>query len=208
MGQLRAKASGTQRDRSEAALQRDKDERAVEKVHQTPSLSLLSLSLSLFSLSLSLLLYICTKETLFPLSPITKQTLSPSIHRQSNPALSLSLSPYQLLFLRQREPSPTVGSLVACGSGGWVQVWNTSGGGLVGEFNIWDNRRHSLSSCERGLHSVTAMHVNETETVLFTGNSLGYLQVPLSPLTPSHPHISSISLALGHLLLLPTQGLQ
>ena len=90
---------------------------------------------------------------------------------------ALSLLP-QLLFLKLREPSPTVGSLVACGAGGWVQFWNTTGGGLVGEFNVWDTRRHTLPPAKRGLHSVTAMHGNETETVLYTGNSLGYIQVP------------------------------
>jgi WD40 repeat protein len=83
----------------------------------------------------------------------------------------------KLVFLKLREPSPTVGSLVACGAGGWVQFWNTTGGGLVGEYNVWDTRRHSLPLAERGLHSVTALHVNETETVLYTGNSLGYIQV-------------------------------
>jgi hypothetical protein len=83
----------------------------------------------------------------------------------------------KLLFLKLRDPSPTVGSLLACGAGGWVQAWNTSGGGLVGEFNVWDTRRHTLPKAERQLHSVTAMHGNETETVLLTGNSLGYLQL-------------------------------
>ena len=83
----------------------------------------------------------------------------------------------QLVVLKLREPSLSVGSLVACGAGGWVQFWNTSGGGLVGEFNVWDTRRHTLPPAERSLHSVTSMHVNETETTLYTGNSLGYLQV-------------------------------
>ena len=89
----------------------------------------------------------------------------------------VSVSASQLVFLKLREPSLTVGSLVACGAGGWVQFWNTSGGGLVGEFNVWDTRRHTLPQAERSLHSVTTMHVNETETTLYTGNSLGYLQV-------------------------------
>lgn len=47
----------------------------------------------------------------------------------------------------------------------------------MGEFNIWDTRRHVLHHTKRSLHSVTALHVNEMETVLYTGNSLGYLQV-------------------------------
>ena len=88
-----------------------------------------------------------------------------------------SSSSLQLVFLKLREPSPSVGSLVACGAGGWVHMWNTSGGGLMGEFNVWDNRRHSPPEAERSLHSVTTMHVNGTETVLYTGNSLGYIQV-------------------------------
>ena len=88
-----------------------------------------------------------------------------------------SLIFFQLIFLSLREPSPSVGSLMACGAGGWIQVWNTSGGGLVGEFNIWDNRRHTVTMTTRSLHSVTAMNVNETETILYTGNSLGYIQV-------------------------------
>ena len=58
-----------------------------------------------------------------------------------------------------------------------MQVWNTSGGGLVAEFNVWDNRRHTLPPCKRALHSVTTMSVNEAETTLYTGNSLGYIQV-------------------------------
>ena len=70
-----------------------------------------------------------------------------------------------------------VGSLVACGMGGWIQFWSTGGGGLMGEFNIWDNQRHNIPEAKRCLHSVTALHANEDETVMYTGNSLGYMQV-------------------------------
>lgn len=120
----------------------------------------------------------------------------------------LSVGGLQLLFLKLREPSLTGGSLVACGAGGWVQFWNTSGGGLVGEFNVWDTRRHTLHHTKRSLHSVTAMHVNETETVLYTGNSLGYLQVQRSHIALYMTCIGTCpSTVMGYTRLLSTQEL-
>ena len=68
-------------------------------------------------------------------------------------------------------------SLIACGTSGWIQMWNIYGGGLIGEFNVWDNSRHKLEREERQLHSVTAIKLDSNNDLLITGNSIGYLQV-------------------------------
>ena len=46
-----------------------------------------------------------------------------------------------------------------------------------GEFNIWDTERHQLEEEERGLHSVTALKVDSKGRDMYTGNTLGYIQV-------------------------------
>jgi hypothetical protein len=53
-----------------------------------------------------------------------------------------------------------------------TQVYN-----CTGEFNIWDNERHQLDQAERSLHSVTALKVDSRGMDMYTGNSLGYIQV-------------------------------
>ncbi len=42
---------------------------------------------------------------------------------------------------------------------------------------MWDNKRHSVPEVERLLHTVTALRVNTQHTLLYTGNSVGYIQV-------------------------------
>lgn len=68
-------------------------------------------------------------------------------------------------------------NLLSCGAGGWVDLWNTHGGGLLGEFNVWDTTRMKLDHELWHLESVTSLKVNSQDTVLITGNSMGYLQV-------------------------------
>ncbi len=46
-----------------------------------------------------------------------------------------------------------------------------------GEFNVWNNERHQLDESERGLHSVTTLKVDSKGSDMYTGNSLGYIQV-------------------------------
>ena len=58
-------------------------------------------------------------------------------------------------------------------------MWNIYGGGLIGEFNIWDNLRHHLGKEDRQLQSVTAMIVDSNNDLLITGNSIGYIQVSI-----------------------------
>ena len=48
----------------------------------------------------------------------------------------------------------------------------------MGEFNVWDDGREA-SDEDRRLGSVTALTVDCTDSVMFTGNSMGYLQVCL-----------------------------
>ena len=84
---------------------------------------------------------------------------------------------FQITFLQTRPLDLDSASLIACGTGGWVQMWNIYGGGLIGEFNIWDNLRHQLDKEDRQLQSVTAMMVDSNNDLLITGNSIGYIQV-------------------------------
>ena len=83
----------------------------------------------------------------------------------------------QIAFLHTRENVLDSASLVACGTGGWVQMWNVVGGGLIGEFNIWDTKRHRLPEEERSLECVTALKIDSNDETMLTGNSLGYVQV-------------------------------
>ena len=81
------------------------------------------------------------------------------------------------MFLQNRENDISSASMVAVGDGGWVHMWNVSGGGLVGEFNIWSSPRHQLDRGRRELECVTSLSVNPSNTTMYTGNSLGYMQV-------------------------------
>ena len=85
----------------------------------------------------------------------------------------------QIAFLQTRPMDLDSASLIACGTGGWIQMWNISGGGLIGEFNVWDNPRHRIDGEERQLRSVTALKLDSNDELLITGNSIGYLQVIL-----------------------------
>ena len=58
-----------------------------------------------------------------------------------------------------------------------MQLWNVLGAGLVGEFNIWSTARHQLKGAGHCLQAVTALRVDSNDQFLFTGNSLGYIQV-------------------------------
>ena len=61
--------------------------------------------------------------------------------------------------------------------GGWVHFWNIYGGGLVGEFNVWDVNCPKLREEWRHLQSTTALRGNSEDSVLLTGTSTGYIQV-------------------------------
>ena len=47
----------------------------------------------------------------------------------------------------------------------------------MGEFNIWSTARHQLKGAGHCLQAVTALRVDSNDQFLFTGNSLGYIQV-------------------------------
>ena len=83
----------------------------------------------------------------------------------------------QVAFLQTRPMDLDSATLIACGTGGWVQMWNIYGGGLIGEFNIWDNLRHRLDKEDRQLQSITALKVDSNNDLMITGNSIGYIQV-------------------------------
>lgn len=99
---------------------------------------------------------------------------------------------FQITFLQTRPLDLDSASLIACGTGGWVQMWNIHGGGLIGEFNIWDNLRHRLDKEDRQLQSVTAMTVDSNNDLLITGNSIGYIQVSkINDIRPSNNSIQT-----------------
>lgn len=50
---------------------------------------------------------------------------------------------------------------------------------MVGEFNIWDTSRHTLPVDDRSLECVTALRLDSKDTVMVTGNSLGYIQASI-----------------------------
>lgn len=88
----------------------------------------------------------------------------------------------KLLFLTTRKEGNKSSqsfsaTLIACGACGMVNMWNHHGGGLIGEFNIWDNSRHTIPEHTRCLESITAMQVDSKDSLLITGNSLGYIQM-------------------------------
>lgn len=47
----------------------------------------------------------------------------------------------------------------------------------IGEFNVWNNDRHHIDDEDWSLHSVTALKVDSKGSFMYTGNSLGYIQV-------------------------------
>lgn len=88
----------------------------------------------------------------------------------------------KMVFLRTRQEGNNSNlaysaTLIACGAGGMIHLWNHHGGGLIGEFNIWDNFRHTIPEHTRCLESITAMQVDSKDTLLITGNTLGYIQI-------------------------------
>ncbi len=84
----------------------------------------------------------------------------------------------QVAFLHTRHAhNLDSASLVSCGAGGWVDFWNIHGGGLIGEFSVWDTPRVNLEREAWHLESVTSLKVDTRDTVLITGDSIGYLQV-------------------------------
>ena len=84
---------------------------------------------------------------------------------------------FQVMFLRTRPQDKHTATLVACGAGGWVYFWNIHGGGLVGEFSMWDANRPKLEEGRRHLESTTALRGDGEDGMLFTGTSTGYIQV-------------------------------
>lgn len=93
------------------------------------------------------------------------------------PKLHSIMSDSQIAFLQTRPMDLDSASLIACGTGGWIQMWNIYGGGLIGEFNIWDNLRHRLDKEDRQLQSITALKIDSNNDLMITGNSIGYIQV-------------------------------
>lgn len=62
-----------------------------------------------------------------------------------------------------------------------VQFWNTFGGGLIGEFSVFDNRIRSVACIKeeelKSLHGVTACKLHSNNYLLLTGTSMGFIQV-------------------------------
>ena len=58
-----------------------------------------------------------------------------------------------------------------------MHFWNIYGGGLVGEFNVWDVNCPKLREEWQHLQSTTALRGNSEDSVLLTGTSTGYIQV-------------------------------
>ena len=108
----------------------------------------------------------------------TNPKVPKSEHKKRDFRIKEEHSIEKILFLKSREQSGySTATLVACGTGGWVQMWNHHGGALIGVFNIWDNSRHSLPEADRNLECITAMKVDSKDSMLVTGNSLGYIQM-------------------------------
>lgn len=87
------------------------------------------------------------------------------------------MSDSQIAFVQTRPVDLDSASLIACGSGGWIQMWNIYGGGLIGEFKIWNNLHDQFDGKDRQLQSVTALKVHSNDDIMITGNSMGYIQV-------------------------------
>ena len=86
----------------------------------------------------------------------------------------------QVIFLQKRELNFITANLITCGANGLVQFWNIYGGGLRGEFNVFDHGSELVSGIKQEdlqLHSVTVCVVDSHERILITGNTLGYVQV-------------------------------
>jgi len=95
-------------------------------------------------------------------------------------ALLNCLCVFQVMFLRTRSQDKNTATLVASGAGGRVNFWNVYGGGLVGEFSVWDTNCPKLEEGRRHLESTTALHGDGEDSVLFTGTSTGYIQVGIT----------------------------
>jgi WD40 repeat protein len=88
----------------------------------------------------------------------------------------------QVIILSKRSRNTiSTATLVACGSGGLVQFWNMCGGGMIGEFNVFDCSNETISSIEKNVlylsHSITACKTDSNNSVMITGTTLGYIQV-------------------------------
>ena len=67
-------------------------------------------------------------------------------------------------------------NLVAMGSGGWVRFWSSNGHGLAAEYCIFDQYRRT-SFFNREIESVTSCTTTKANSLLLTGDSLGYIMV-------------------------------
>jgi hypothetical protein len=73
----------------------------------------------------------------------------------------------QVLFLQKREHNRKTATLVTGESGGLVRAWSIFGGGLLGQFVAG----HTDSE------SITALTTDENNTMLITGDTMGYVRV-------------------------------
>ena len=62
-----------------------------------------------------------------------------------------------------------------------MQFWNIYGGGLLGEFSVFDHSIRTVASVKeeelKMLHGVTACKAHSNCKLLLTGTSLGHIQV-------------------------------
>lgn len=86
-----------------------------------------------------------------------------------------------MIFLPEREQDTDTASLIVAGASGIVQFWNVFGGGLIGEFSVFDSKIRSVACMKeeelKTLHGVTACKVHSNNNLLLTGTSLGHIQV-------------------------------
>jgi len=83
----------------------------------------------------------------------------------------------QIIFLQTRKDGDlNTATLISCGAGGFIHLWNHVAGKLIGYYNIWDNSRHTIPERDRHLDCVTAMKTDSSASLLITGNSIGYIQ--------------------------------
>jgi len=74
----------------------------------------------------------------------------------------------KLIFLTKREQSRSTATILAADSGGWIRGWSTHPqGGLVGQFR----------ACYTEGAAVSCATTNESETMLFMGDSSGHVQI-------------------------------
>ncbi len=88
------------------------------------------------------------------------------------------------MFLPERQHNTDTGNLIIAGAGGIVQFWNTFGGGLIGEFSVFDDTKIRTVACIKEedlkiLHGVTACKIHSNNELLLIGTSLGHIQVSI-----------------------------